>query len=92
MDFCHSVISDLTNDHADRTYQFYDNGDENYLTGNIQSHIDRVANFKTNFTVVEDSESKSGYKVSEVDLRFINDKTQNLFLILMYSVIITTVV
>jgi len=61
VEFCHSVISDLTNDYKVRSYAFVQDF-LNYRT-NYHRIIDsrRQASFKTNFTVVGDSET--GYEV-----------------------------
>ena len=64
VEFCHSVISDLTNDYKVRSYAFVQDF-LNYRT-NYHRIIDSStqASFKTNFTVVGDSET--GYEVCDV--------------------------
>ena len=74
--FVKSVISDVSNDHKDRKYAFYH--DYNYHAVNYQSvqskmkeQGGRLADFKTNFTVVQNRGSKTGYRVRGVILIFL---------------------
>ena len=73
VEFCHSLISDLANDHKARLYDFID--DLNYYSSNYQHIIDKeiLASYKTNFTVIGDSET--GYEVCDVIMFYVDHRS-----------------